>query len=125
MLTAGDVLTLDVEKPAVGGAMIARTEGRVVLVTGAIPGERVSARVDRITKNVAHARTTGVEQPSPDRRDGGGDPECGGCLYAHIAYSRQLALKSAVIADAFARLGRLTVPAAVPIASSPEDGYRM
>jgi hypothetical protein len=31
---------------------------------------------------------------------------CGGALYAHIEYSRQLAIKSDVIRDAFARVGR-------------------
>ena len=47
MLKTGDVIPLAIEKPAVGGAMIARHDGRVVLVSGAIPGEHVRARVDR------------------------------------------------------------------------------
>src|SRR5262249_55424013 len=29
------------------------------------------------------------------------------------------------VADAFARIGRVVLPAPVPIAASPEDGYRM
>ena len=45
---------------------------------------------------------------------------CGGCLYAHIAYPRQLEIKGQVIADAFARIGRLTLPSAVAVAASPE-----
>src|SRR5205823_11013281 len=54
-----------------------------------------------------------------------GDPLCGGCLYAHIGYSRQLELKALVIADAFARIGRLALPAPVRVIASPEEGYRM
>src|SRR5262249_48153296 len=50
---------------------------------------------------------------------------CGGCLYAHIAYARQLEIKARVIADAFARIGRIELPAPVPVAASPEEGYRM
>jgi 23S rRNA (uracil1939-C5)-methyltransferase len=124
-MVRNDVLSLDVERPAVGGAMIARSNGQVVLVTGAVPGERVQARIDRVGRGVAFATTVAVEQASPDRRSPFGDPACGGCLYSHIAYERQLAIKSLVIADAFARIGRLEVPAAIPVAASREDGYRM
>ncbi|HWF85233.1 MAG TPA: TRAM domain-containing protein [Vicinamibacterales bacterium] len=125
MLTAGDTLSLAVEKPAAGGAMIARHEGRIVLVTGAIPGERVRARIVRVAKGLAHATTVDVVERSADRRDPPGDPLCGGCLYAHIAYARQLEIKSLVIADAFARIARLPLPAPVAVAPSPEAGYRM
>src|SRR4051794_28423643 len=68
MLKPGDALALTVEKPVAGGPMIARHEGRVILVSGAIPGERVNARLTRVSKGVAHADTATVEEPSPDRR---------------------------------------------------------
>ena len=125
MLTPGDVIPLTIEKPAAGGAMIARHDRRVVLVSGAIPGERVRARLVRVAKGVAHAETVAIDEPSPDRREASGDPLCGGCLYAHIAYPRQLEIKSQVIADAFRRIGRIELPAPVTVAGSPEDGYRM
>ena len=125
MLKPGDVILLVVEKPAAGGTMIARHEGRVVLVSGAIPGERVQAKVVRVAKGMAIAAAVAIDEPSPDRRDPPGDPLCGGCLYGHIAYPRQLAIKSDVIADAFRRIGRLELPAPVAVAGSPEDGYRM
>ena len=57
MLKPGDVIPLTIEKPAAGGPMIARHEGRVVLVSGAIPGERVQARLTRVAKGFAHAST--------------------------------------------------------------------
>ena len=50
---------------------------------------------------------------------------CGGCLYAHIAYPRQLEIKAQIIADAFARIGRLDSPRPSAVAGSPDDGYRM
>jgi len=121
----GQLLTLDVEKPAVGGRMIARPGGRVVLVAGAIPGERVTARVERVAKGVLYAQTTTVDEPSPDRRAPIADPLCGGCLFSHIAYPRQLVIKSQMIADAFARIARAPRSTPVRVAASREDGYRM
>jgi 23S rRNA (uracil1939-C5)-methyltransferase len=124
-LSTGDVVPLTIEKPAAGGRMIARAERLIVLVAGAIPGERVRARIERVGKGVVFATAVDVEEASPDRRAPDGDPLCGGCLYAHIAYARQLELKSLVIADAFARIGRVAVPGVVSVAASPEEGYRM
>jgi 23S rRNA (uracil1939-C5)-methyltransferase len=125
MLTPGQTLAMTIEKPAAGGRMIARVDGQIVLVSGAIPGERVLARIERVGKGVAYADTTGIEEASPDRRASDADPACGGCLYAHIAYPRQLLIKSLVTADAFARIGHLPLPQAVSVAASPEEGYRM
>jgi 23S rRNA (uracil1939-C5)-methyltransferase len=125
MLKPGDVIPLTIEKPAAGGAMIARHDGQVVLVSGAIPGERVQARLARVTKSVAHADAVAIEEPSPDRRPVSGDPLCGGCLYGHIAYARQLAIKSDVIGDAFRRIGRIELAGPVGVVPSPEEGYRM
>ena len=105
--------------------MIARHDGQVVLVSGAIPGELVDARVEKSGKGVLYAVTQSVEEASPDRRAVDGDPECGGCLYAHVAYPRQLQLKSDVIADAFARIAKLPLPERVDVTPSPEEGYRM
>lgn len=52
------------------------------------------------------------------------DLACGGCLYGHIGYERQRALKGDVVRDAFARLGRIEIDAPV-VAASPETAYRM
>ncbi len=124
-IVPGRVLELLIERPAAGGRMIARHGGQVVLVRGAIPGERVRARVERAERQVAYAAATEILEPSPDRRPPPADPACGGTLYAHIAYRRQLAIKAEVVADAFRRIGKVTLPAPVPVEPSPETGYRM
>ncbi|PYR42236.1 MAG: hypothetical protein DMF95_28990 [Acidobacteria bacterium] len=125
MLKPGEAIPLTIDSPAAGGRMLARVNGQVVLVAGAIPGERVIARVDRVSRGVVFADTLDVNAPSPDRRQPFGDPLCGGGVYSHIAYSRQLQIKGQIIADAFRRIGRLELPAPVRVAPSPEDGYRM
>ncbi len=105
--------------------MIARADGQVVLVSGALPAEVVRAQIERVGKGVAFAAATAIEEASPDRREPFTDPLCGGCLYAHIAYPRQLTLKAEVIADAFGRIAHLPLGRPVPVAGSPEEGYRM
>jgi 23S rRNA (uracil1939-C5)-methyltransferase len=123
-MTAGDLLTLDIERPVAGGRMLSRHDGRVVLVAGAIPGERVTARVDRVAKAVAHAEIVDVLTSSPDRRPAA-DWRCGGRDYAHVSYERQRTLKGEIIADAFRRLARLPLASPPDVQASPEHGYRL
>jgi 23S rRNA (uracil1939-C5)-methyltransferase len=123
-MTPGTLLTLDIERPVAGGRMLARHDGRIVLVAGAIPGERVTARVDRVAKAVAHAETVDVLTASPDRRPAA-DWRCGGRDYAHVAYERQRTLKGEIIADAFRRLARLPLASPPEVLASPEQGYRL
>jgi len=124
-MNRGDRLRLTVERPAAGGRMIARHEGAIVFVSGAIPGEIVEAEIEKIQRGTAWAITKTVLQPSPDRVDGAPDGACGGSVLAHIAYERQLALKAAIVEDTFRRLGRITLDAPVQVVGSPIDGYRM
>ena len=78
LIEPGTVLTLDVEKATAGGRMLARHERQVVLVWGAIPGERIRARVERTGKGVLYAETIAVLSASSDRRDCHADWRCGG-----------------------------------------------
>jgi len=120
----GSLLTLDIDKPAAGGRMLARHQGQVVLVWGAIPGERVTARVERIGKGVVYAETMEVLSASPDRR-AAGDWRCGGNVLAHIDYARQRQLKGEIVQDAFGRIGRIPLAERLEVMGSPEAGYRM
>ena len=125
MLTPGQSVELTVEKAAAGGRMLARHDGQVVLVAGAVPGERVTARIERTERRLAFAAVVEVREASPDRRDGLSDPACGGCVYSHIAYERQLVLKADILREAFFRLGRIPIEGPIPFAPSPEQGYRI
>jgi 23S rRNA (uracil1939-C5)-methyltransferase len=124
-MNRGDRLRLTIERPAAGGRMIARHEGAIVLVSAAIPGEVVDAEIEKVQRGTVWAVTRDVIERSPDRIDAGFDGACGGAVLAHVAYHRQRAIKSAIIDDAFRRLGRITLPAPVDVAESPIDGYRM
>ena len=61
-------IVVTIEKPVAGGRMLARHEGQIVFVAGAIPGERVRVRVNRVSKQLAFADTVGVLEASSDRR---------------------------------------------------------
>ena len=124
-MTRGDRLRLTIERPAAGGRMIARHDGAIVLVSGAIPGETVEAEIEKVQRRTAWAATRQVLDASPDRIAGAADGACGGSVLAHIKYERQRAIKAAIIDDAFRRVGRVTLDAPVEVTASPIDGYRM
>jgi 23S rRNA (uracil1939-C5)-methyltransferase len=103
--------------------MIARQDGAIVFVSGAIPGEVVEAEIEKVQRGTAWAATREIVERSPDRIDAP-DGACGGSVFAHIAYERQRQIKSAIIEDAFRRIGRIALPPP-DVAGSPVDGYRM
>ena len=119
--------SLTVQDVAFGGKGVARHEGKVYFVPFTIPGEKVIARVRRQKKNFAEADLVSVVEPSPDRVP---PPcpyfgNCGGCHYQHIAYPRQLEIKSAQVDQTLRRVGRLKEPPMRPMIPAPEPfAYR-
>ncbi|MGQ0734242.1 MAG: class I SAM-dependent RNA methyltransferase [Acidobacteriota bacterium] len=124
-MQTGDRLTLSIERPAAGGRMIARHQGAVVLVSGAIPGERVEAQVEQVRSGTGWARTATVLEASADRVERDWDTSCGGSVFAHIQYPRQLSLKVEILQDALRRIGRLRDLPDIAIEASPTLAYRM
>ena len=122
---ADDTLVLTLEKPVAGGRSLARLDGRVILVSGGIPGERVRVAMERSGKGVGFARVLDVLDASPDRVAPRLDPQCGGLAFAHVAYERQLALKRAIVEDALGRIGRLRALPAIDTVGSPAREWRL
>ena len=118
-------LDLTIERPVAGGAMLARHQGRVVLVAGAIPGERVRARVERERRDVVFATAEEIIEPHPARRAVDDDATCGGQVYRHVEYPHQLGLKADVVRDGLSRIARVDLSSPVPVAASKEVEYRM
>lgn len=63
----GDILELDVTALAYGGRGVARSEAFVVFLRGAVPGDRVRARITRRKKSHAEATLLELLEPSPRR----------------------------------------------------------
>lgn len=119
----GTLVTLTTERPVAGGWMLARHDGAIVFVAGALPGEVVEARIRRVQKGTAWADVVSVLQASADRT--GDYNPCGGNVLGHATYDAQLRMKAAVIDDAFRRVGRCTLPTPPDVVPSPPTGYRM
>jgi len=98
----GDLLDLTIDRVAFGGQGIARMDGLVIFVKGAIPGDRVRALIYRKKKAFAEARVQELLAPSPDRIEA---PcpyfgICGGCQWQHVRYERQIEYKRGHVEEA-------------------------
>jgi 23S rRNA (uracil1939-C5)-methyltransferase len=106
----GDLLELEIDSLAFGGRGVARAEGLVVFVTGALPGDKVRAEVTKGKKRFAEARTVEIIRAAadrlPDRCVHGGEP-CPGAPWQGLPYERQLAIKQEQVGDALGRIGGL------------------
>src|SRR6202000_123837 len=101
----GDELELTIDSLAYGGAGVARLDGYVVFVQGAIPGDRVRAVIGKHKRAYAEARTAEVLVASPDRIAPVADHP--GAPWQVLPYERQLEVKQAQVSDALRRIGRL------------------
>jgi len=115
----GQELELSVDTLAYGGAGVARLEGYVVFVSGAVPGDRVRAVVTKRKRAYAEARTVDVLAPSPDRIDPVA-PEHPGVPWQVLPYERQLEVKAEQVDDALRRIGHLDGYALEPIIPAAE-----
>ncbi len=103
----GNELEFTVESMAFGGKGVARIGGFVLFVEGAVPGDRVLARVTRAKPSYAEARTVAVLEPSTARvearcRHFG---VCGGCSWQTLEYAEQLRYKQLQVRDCLERIG--------------------
>ena len=125
-LAEGQQVELTIEKPASGGRMIARHLGQIVLVRGAIPGERVRAWIERAEKRMAYAVTREVLEPSPDRaRSRAAIRSAAARSTPTSPTSASSPLKSDVDPRCLRASGPPSARRPVEVAGSPEEGYRM
>ncbi len=125
-----ETIEIDAERVVAGGAALGHLDdGRVVLIAGALPGERVVATVTRTRRDVVFADTVDVLSASGDRI---APPcpfvaaGCGGCDWQHVQPDAQSRLKRDIVIDALRRLGRVPdaeARVAAPIGLSA-TGYR-
>ena len=89
------------------GLGIARIDGQVVFVHGAVRGETCDVLVMKVLKNAAFGKIAALAEPSPARRQ----PDCpyygrcGGCDFRHMSYDEELWAKRTRVQDALTRIG--------------------
>jgi len=128
-MDAGRQVELDIASVVYRGSGLARLDGLVIFVPGCAPGERVRAEITRVRKNYAEARLLEVLTPSPDRIEPccrlGDGTRVPGCVYDHLAYAAEVAVKQAQLLGMVRRLpGCAGVDAAPPFASPLPVHYR-
>src|ERR1700729_124394 len=109
----GDELELTIDTLAFGGAGVARIDGYVVFVTGAVPGDRVRAVIGKRKRAYAEARVLEILAPGPDRIAPVADHP--GAPWQVLSYERQLEVKQAQVDEALRRIGKLDGFALEPI----------
>ena len=123
---AGETCEFSVERLGSHAEGVARAEGFTVFVPGALPGERVCARVDVVKKTYASAVLTEILAPSSERTE----PRCsvyaacGGCQLQHLSYEAQLREKRRQVEDAVRHIGGLDNVEICPTIGGESWGYR-
>ncbi len=120
-------LILRPTSPAHGGTAVAREDGKVWLVSYALPGEVVEAEPRGRQGGVAVAAATRVIERSPHRVSA---PcpyfgSCGGCQLQHADYAHQLELKRQVVEEAWSRAGLRLPPDAAVLGMDDPWRYRI
>jgi 23S rRNA (uracil1939-C5)-methyltransferase len=102
----GDEFQLTIDSLAFGGAGVARLDGFVLFVAGAVPGDTVRAVVGKSKRAYAEATAVEILVPSPDRVAPLADHP--GAPWQVLPYERQLEIKQALVDEALTRIGKLS-----------------
>jgi len=100
-------------------------DGKVVMVSGAVPGDVVDVLVTKKKRNFYEGRPTVFHSLSPSRVDAkcAHFGICGGCKWQNLDYSKQLEFKNTEVLDHLKRIGHLDLPSTQPILGSQEQFY--
>ena len=108
------------------GVSIGKTEdGKTIIVSGAIPGDIVNARVKKAKSKYYEADAVEILTPSPFRVE----PECehfgvcGGCKWQNMSYEKQLEFKQDEVVNNIKRIGGIEDFESIPILGGDEPYY--
>ncbi len=105
-ITLENILVTDY---AAQGKALARHEGKVIFIEGAVPGDMADLLLTKNKKDWAEARALKIVQPSADRetpfcRHFG---VCGGCKWQMLPYQKQLQYKQQEAEQNLIRIGKV------------------
>ncbi|MCE3228337.1 MAG: putative methyltransferase [Bacteroidetes bacterium] len=116
---------LEVVDISTEGKAIAKHEGLVVFIEGAVPGDVVDVMVHRKKNSFAEGKVHEIKKLSPERVT----PKCehfgtcGGCKWQNFSYKEQLRFKQKYVYDAFTRIGKLEFEEMLPILGNATEYY--
>lgn len=114
-----------VENYAAEGKSLARQEGKVIFIEGAVPGDVVDVRLGKSKKDWAEGfplrfHTYSKERVEPFCQHFG---ICGGCQWQMLPYEKQLQYKHQQVIDNLTRIGKVQLPEFFPIVGAAEDKF--
>lgn len=114
-LRKNQILSVSIDGYNSEGLGVARANGQVLFVHGAVKGELCDVRILKVLKNTAFARVEKILQPSPARQspDCPSFPACGGCNFRHVSYEEELEAKRQRVEDALRRIAHVDVPVTI------------
>ncbi|MES2372009.1 MAG: 23S rRNA (uracil(1939)-C(5))-methyltransferase RlmD [Bacteroidota bacterium] len=106
-----------VQDYAAEGRSLARVDGKVVFIEGAVPGDVVDVQLSKNKADWAEGHTVKIHELSPDRvtpfcQHFG---VCGGCQWQMLPYEKQLFYKQKQVSDNLGRIGKIPLPEMNPI----------
>jgi len=119
-------IELEITKAAFDGDGLASVSGKTCFVEGALPGEKVLARIFEEKKNYLKAKIIKVLQSSYARTEAPCPyyAYCGGCQYQHTAYSEELKLKEEQVWEILGRAAGIWNGFRPIVHSGKDYGYR-
>jgi 23S rRNA (uracil1939-C5)-methyltransferase len=125
-ISAAAPIELDIADLSHDGRGVGRIDGKAVFVSGALPGERVRARLLRRKRSFDEAEAVEILQPSADRVVPGCAHfgRCGGCALQHLDPAAQILAKQRVLLENFERIGDVRPGRVLPPLTSEIWGYR-
>lgn len=115
------------------GCGVGKTDGGVVVfVRGAVTGDRVLAKIIKVSSSFLVGRLEKIIVSSPNRMNGEGarkvdckaPASCGGCVYRNITYEHELTLKRDYVKNAFRKVGLQYVEVTDTAHTERVTGYR-
>jgi 23S rRNA (uracil1939-C5)-methyltransferase len=102
---------------AAEGKSLARVEGKVIFIEGAVPGDVVDLRLGKNKKDWAEGTITKFHRYSKERVEPFCEHfgVCGGCQWQMLPYAQQLKFKQQQVEDSLKRIGKLNFPPILPI----------
>ncbi|SDW70983.1 23S rRNA (uracil(1939)-C(5))-methyltransferase RlmD [Paenibacillus sp. CF384] len=113
-VSKNDEVVVDIVGLTHEGEGVGRADGFTLFIQGALPGERVRAKVLKVKKTYGYAKLQELLVKSADRVDAPCPiyKQCGGCQLQHLSYEGQLAWKRQHVVDNLERIGKLRVAGA-------------
>jgi 23S rRNA (uracil1939-C5)-methyltransferase len=117
--------SVPVEDYAAEGRSLARVEGKVIFIEGAVPGDVVDVQLSKSKKDWAEGRAVHFHSYSKQRTE----PFCshfglcGGCKWQMLPYSEQIRYKQKETEQNLRRIGGIELPPLLPILGAGADKY--